>query len=201
MRYVCGKTCCILLILSWLLPLSSWHLFKDRNASAAIVEYLTLRDLTLKANLIVYGTCKETISVLDKKEKRIFTYISIVPDRCFEGEECPSLIKIKQLGGVVGNLVMRIPGTPNFSPNEKVILFLSEAGRGYYQVLGMSQGKFSVIGLANGTNPYVKRDLTYLTFLEKDGQSSQLHELSELEQDMALATLIERIESYLGTRR
>jgi len=187
------------LLFSVILILTFCQLGAIPDVSATIVLALSLEELIRQADLIVLGRCEENISAWDSERKRIFTYITVVPQRCLKGSECPPLIKIRQLGGMVDNLAMTIAGSPSFSPNEKVVLFLRRSNSTYYQVLGMSQGKFSVIQRGTGEKPFVKRDLKHLTFLKRRGGEFHLEGQNELDQEIDLETFLKEIESHIGT--
>jgi len=188
------------LLFSILLLLAFCQLDANREASATIVVSLSFEELIRQADLIVLGRCEDTLSAWDTERKKIFTYITIVPERCLKGSECPLRIYIRQLGGVVDNLAMTITGSPSFSPNERVVLFLRRSNTPYYQVLGMSQGKFSVIQRAPVEKPYVKRDLKHLTFLKKRNGEFHLKDQNGPEQEIDLETFIKEIESLIGTQ-
>ena len=174
------------------------QLFTYSPVSATIVKYLSIDELVHQADLIVLGTCERIISAWDREKKNIYTFITVIPQRCLKGGECPPLIRIRQLGGAMDNLAMTIAGSPKFNPNEKVVLFLSRSGDTFYRVIGLSQGKFSVLERGPGEKPYVKRDLNDLTFINRGDTGSQIEsrDLSELKVD--LEAFITKIESFRG---
>ena len=183
---------------SCLLVAAVTHFPAHRQASAAIVLSLTLQDLVQQADLIVLGRCGGMRSAWDAERKRIFTYVTVVPERCLKSGECPYSIQLRVLGGTVDDAAMTVAGTPKFHVNEGVILFLKKASTPYYQVLGLSQGKFSVIRRGNAS--YVTRDLDGLTLAKKMDGKFHLEQPREPEGEGDLDAFLNRIESYLGEK-
>ena len=167
------------------------------EALATIVRHLTLEDLIEQADLIVIGEYQGKTSAWDVERKRIFTYITIDPKRCLKGNECPPHLQIRQMGGVVDDIAMTVAGTSSFYPNEQVLLFLQKRSAHYYQILGLSQGKFTILHRGKEDAAYVQRDLRSLTLLRKSGQRFFLEAPSEPDNTIDLGTFIKKIESHL----
>jgi hypothetical protein len=70
-------------------------------------------------------------------------------------------LAIEQPGGSIGDLAQGVPGLPEFSSGESVIIFLKRQRRDVYRVVGGKQGKFSVKTLP-GKNEVVE-DLAHRT--------------------------------------
>jgi hypothetical protein len=109
--------------------------------------------------------------------------------------ECPSPVRLRTLGGAVDNRETSIAGTPKFEVEEIVILFLKSSLGPYSKVLGLSQGKYSIMRRGNAS--YVTRDLRGLTLAEKKGGKYRLEDPHKPEWEMDLDAFLERIESYL----
>ena len=54
----------------------------------------------------------------------------------------PRSLLIRQLGGQVGAMEMRVPGTATFSEEDRVIVFLERRPDQTFHGVGMSQGKY-----------------------------------------------------------
>lgn len=54
-------------------------------------------------------------------------------------------VKVKRMGGVIGEAGTIVPGAPSFKSNTEVLLFLSESSTGDHVITGFSQGKFRII--------------------------------------------------------
>jgi len=183
------------LLLLYLLIITFCQFEGKRQVSAAVVLSLTLQDLVQQADLIVFGRCEEMISAWGAKRRRIFTNITVAPERCLKPCNCPSRITIRQLGGTVDDFSIKIAGAPEFQKGERVILFLKTSATTFYQVLGMSQGKFSII--RKGVSYYVMRNLRGLTLVKKGGGGFQLDYQDGLKGEINLHRFISRVESYL----
>ena len=183
------------LLVLYLLIITFCQFAGKRQIPAAVVLSLTLQDLVQQADLIVFGRCEEMISAWGAKRRRIFTDITVAPERCLKAGDCPARVKIRQLGGRVDNNSTKISGAPEFHKGERVILFLKRSFATCYQVLGLSQGKFSVI--RRGDRFYVKRNLRGLTLVKKGGGGFQLDYQNGLKGEINLHRFISRVESYL----
>jgi len=175
----------------------SWHFVPKNQASASIVIPMTLKNLTEQADLIVMGISSEITSVWDSERKNIHTYITLVPERCFKVTECPAQIKIRQLGGTVDGVTMIVKGGPRFRKNEKVVLFLEKTSSTYYRVIGLSQGKLSVVHNRIENKDYVTRDLSRLRFADRQGSEVNIKDFNQQETEIDLESFLENIESHL----
>ena len=166
-----------------------------QKASASIVISLTLEDLTLQADLIVLGRCEEVHGTWNEDRSMIFTYITLSSEKCLKSSLCPSQVKIRHLGGAVNDTNMKVVGVPSFQKGERVILFLKGSSEGYYRIIGLSQGKFSII--RRGNDVYVKRALKGLTLVEKRNGQFRIIKGADKERDVDLETFLTRIRSHL----
>jgi hypothetical protein len=156
---------------------------------------LTLEDLVEQADLIVLGSCAKITSEWDAEGKRIFTYITVVLGRCLKGSDCPGRLQIRQLGGKVDSTLMKISGAPKFNQGETVILFLKRSCPAYYRIIGLSQGKFSVV--RRGYASYVIRNLNELTLMKRSDGGFRLEQRNDLDRELDLTTFIGKVEFYL----
>lgn len=147
-----NKTC---LILSLILILSLYPAF-----STSVVK-LNLSEMTSKADYIGKGIVEKTYSQWENNNTKIYTYTSININKNYKGNNKKAVIKT--LGGVVGDIGMRVPGQAIFNEKEEVLLFLEEENDAIakvsknlglsdyeaqttseYKIVGFSQGKFSI---------------------------------------------------------
>jgi hypothetical protein len=162
---------------------------------------LTLEDLTRQADIIVLGKCESIYSEWGPERKDIFTYVTITPEQCLKGNECPQKLLIRQLGGRVDNIGLNVPGTPQFHLNEKVLVFLQMTSSSYYHLIGLSQGKYDVsINLKDGRS-YVKRDLSNITLVKKRDEHFYTEKAKAENEPVTLESFIEEIKSYLDLKK
>ena len=131
--------------------------------SATVMIPLSDADLVQHANTIVVGKAIALQSV--REGGQIATHITIDIQETLKGT-AHEQVEVWVPGGFdnsgpvpVGTLV---PGAPMFFPNEEVLLFLEQpAGlkSNNYVVLGLVQGKFSVVTDPAGEKSYVRRVL------------------------------------------
>jgi len=160
---------------------------------------LPLKELVLRADLAVLGTCEETSSSWGPEGKKIFTYTNIAVERCLKGNECADRLTVRQLGGRVDDITMTVVGSPTFHRGERVILFLRRSSDSHYLMLGLSQGKFRVTLNPSTGKSYVQNSRGDLTLIDKgDGSSFVDNEL--VVDQMELETFIAKLESYLPSR-
>ena len=127
-------------------------------AHATTMMALPLPQLTAAAGAILHGTVTGVRSDWNAERTHIFTFVTVHADRYFKGQLGPD-VTIMEFGGTVGGLRQYIPGTPQFTPGEEVILFLSLHPPMYPAVLALSQGKFSVVRDPATGQRLIARDL------------------------------------------
>lgn len=185
-------------LISFLLIIAISCIYTLQQASATVVLSLTLQELVQQADQIVLGECEKMTSAWDDERKRIFTQVTVLTEQCLKGGECPPRIRIRTLGGTVGNIAMNVTGTSRFHEGERVFLFLKGSSGRFYQVLGLSQGKFSI--LSRGSRSFVRRDMSGLTRAKKrDGKF--LFERAEQSEEVDLQTFISTIQFFLREKQ
>lgn len=145
------------------------------SASATTLLKLDLETLTSKSETIVQGTVSDIEFV--KVDGRIYTYITLAVEDVLKGDRAQKSVEFRVLGGKMGDLITIVHGTPEFSKDEEVLVFLERPlADKPLVVTGMVQGKFHVtrgpddrtlyvVPNINGT-PLVKR----LELKDKQGQ-------------------------------
>ena len=114
-------------------------------AFATTAVRMDLEQLVQEADLIVQGHVQSVYCQWDEARRLVFTYISILVDEPFKGERRESVL-IRQVGGTVGTIQMSVAGVPQFKSGETAIVFLKRQAGGTFQVVGMNQGLYEIIG-------------------------------------------------------
>lgn len=110
------------------------------SATASLLRAMDLAELTTGADQIVVGDVLSSESAWDAEHRSIYSTIEIGVQESWKGSPpANGRIKIRQLGGTVGQIEMSVPGMPRFTPGERALVFLRRT-----HVVGMSQGKRSV---------------------------------------------------------
>ncbi len=120
--------------------LSVWPL------SATVLLKMSMDELTTSSEEIVQGKVKEITSQWNEKRTLIFSEIKIEVKERIKGEKERKEIVVRQLGGKVGDMRLKVIGMPVFQEEEEVILFLKEDKTQLkkFYVTGLYQGKFAV---------------------------------------------------------
>jgi len=125
------------------------------EASATVIQQLTIEEMADRADAIVLGRHLESKSMW--VGRMLVTRVTVAVSELLKGE-AQSMVTVEILGGVDRNrkvpIAMTVPGAPRIHSGEDVILFLSRiaapAGAGEYEIVGFSQGKLSVVEDAQG---------------------------------------------------
>jgi hypothetical protein len=163
-------------------------------ASATTVQKFTMQELSKKSDAIVMAKVEDQSSRQDASNKEIYTYITLSVLESVKGAKGEKTMTIRQLGGSVGNLISVVPGMPNFKNGEEVVLFLSAKDReGYPWVMGLQQGKYSIVTDDNGLK-HVRNELDGLRTLSPDGSMSE----SKVSSELPLGAFLDGIKSDLN---
>jgi hypothetical protein len=132
-------------------------LFIASSAQATVIVPRTIEEMAHDSACIVQGRVISSQAAWDESHQRIYTTTSIevtewvtgcaqVPAASTPAGQPPKTVVIRTLGGEVGEIGMKVAGTEKFTANEEVFLFLRDdpVVKGTYQVVGMSQGKYSI---------------------------------------------------------
>ncbi len=114
--------------------------------SATVLLKMNMEELTTSSEEIVQGKVKEITSQWNEKKTLIYSEIKIEVKERIKGEKERKEIVIRQLGGKVGDIRLKVIGMPVFEEEEEVIIFLKKDKKQLkkFYVTGLSQGKFAV---------------------------------------------------------
>jgi hypothetical protein len=105
-----------------------------------------LRRLAERSTLVASGTCADSRSFWDDARRFILTEVRFRPERLLKAPagSAPE-VKIRLLGGTVGETAMAASHAPSLVPGERVVLFLAPSASGDYHVItGGAAGKLSL---------------------------------------------------------
>jgi hypothetical protein len=116
------------------------------SATATTVVALDTESATKRASAVVLATVASQESRWNDARTKIYTYTELDVHDDFKGEKRGKRVRVRQLGGKVGNIGCYVPGTPTFRKGEKVLAFLEPLKKDEtcFRVVGMAQGKYSV---------------------------------------------------------
>jgi hypothetical protein len=124
-------------------------------AGATVLLALELEDLAVMSPVVLVGEVNTVESGWNPDRTRIHTRVMITPLEVLKGPADLGTVKVKFLGGRVGDTVASLPGAPRFEAGERVLLFLEpRKDRDGYLPVGFYQGKFKVF-----TDPDTRREM------------------------------------------
>lgn len=112
-------------------------------ASATTIAKLSFDQLTDKSDLVVSGTVTRSWTAWDAEHKYIWTHYEVAVLSEIKGRAGRN-VEIEELGGVVGDSGMTVPGSVVYQTGEKVLVFLSRQPNGYLRTTGWGQGKYRI---------------------------------------------------------
>ena len=125
------------------------------EATTAIM--LSDSELIVHSRLIVRGRVLSVTSDSDAAGM-VWTYVEVRADRVLKGALPEGYIVLKQMGGTIGERGVRVVGQADFTPGERVLLFLSTGADGTLHASHGFMGKFSVVEDGSGAE-YVERSM------------------------------------------
>ena len=119
------------------------------TAQATQVVRMNLKDLAQRAEVIAVGRCTGCSAAWNESKKIIYSTVTIQVREYVKGFAGPEL-QFRQLGGTAGGKSLQVPGMPEFTAGQEVVVFLAKDSIGKLQVLGMKQGKFKIVAGEDG---------------------------------------------------
>lgn len=122
-----------------------------RSCVAVVVCLAVLRPLPAAAQtfapspgLVIRGTISAAEARWDET-RTLFTYVTVDVRDVVVGTRVPRRLVLKQLGGEVGGIGLRISGQAAFAAGEDVLLDLAVRADGTLQTRGLARGKWSIV--------------------------------------------------------
>jgi hypothetical protein len=136
---------------------------------ASLVLFHDVKDLVDRSDRVLVAEVLSVDAAWDKDHKRIYTSIELQVAEMWKGAMPPTRrLKIVQPGGSVGDIEMRVHGMPSFTAGERAVLFLR--GTDTATVVGMAQGKRSLLRSAAGVWLVAPADLSGVVTLDQGGR-------------------------------
>ena len=148
-----------LMISTFLLLSTLWNFTYSLTIARASLE-----ELTSESELIIYA--RVAVSECrweDEAGKTINTMADLVVLEVIKGQ-IPDKVKIKQLGGQMGDWGMVISGTPYLRPGDEAIFFLLPSDE-YFEIHSMALGLFRIYQDENGRQKVVN-DLSDIQLID-----------------------------------
>jgi hypothetical protein len=105
------------------------------------LAHMSVAKMTHISALILRARCVDNSAAWDGGE--IWTFTTYEPTEVWKGSAQPR-VRVRLLGGRVGNLTSNVSGVPRFRIGEDVVLFLVPTTRGDFSVVSWVQGTFRI---------------------------------------------------------
>ena len=109
---------------------------------------LSIEEMTEAADVILVGTVEE---VLHLSAPKMYRQVTVSVERYLKNKLETETVTVVARGATVGNTTLWLSDQPEFQESERVLLFLRddpsflfENPQGFYEVVGLVQGKFIV---------------------------------------------------------
>ena len=116
---------------------------------ATTVKKMDLQELVKVSDAIAQGTVESIETRWE--DQAIYTYTSIRVDESIKGGPRRAYL-VRHAGGTIGALTLDAPGTPKFKQGDQVVVFLRDRKDGTFDVVGLGQGKYDIVGSDVMTN-------------------------------------------------
>ena len=114
------------------------------SADGAIVRRMSLDSLVQSSEYVIYGRVIESRARWDPATATIWTRTELLVIDGPKGQPGKS-VAITEPGGVINGRGVMYPGTPQFRPDQEVVLFLYRAPGNRLRVTGLLQGVYVVV--------------------------------------------------------
>ncbi|TNE48828.1 MAG: hypothetical protein EP343_13145 [Deltaproteobacteria bacterium] len=160
------------------------------QSHATVVPYRSVDQMIQKASRVVRAKVVQKTYLWGPGRRHIYTDYQMQVLEPLKGDVGPK-VTIRQVGGVMGGMVTRVPGSAQYKLEEEVVLFLEvQRPGGYYFVMDLAAGKYEVVRLQG--QAYLQRDTHHIAFHRPLGTRSNqpsVYHLSMSETPLTLAGL------------
>ena len=153
------------------------------------LRQLSLDDMILQSTTIVRGRVQPANTL--NHGSMIFSHYTVQVTETYKGPAAGQ-IEIGVPGGTVNGAVQRYAGAPALSPSQDYVLFLWTSKTGLTQIIGLSQGLFSLVS-SSGAPVIVVRAAATERMLNAAGQPVNDNDIR-----MPLSDLKSHIQSVLA---
>jgi len=188
------------LLMTMFLPfLVSFAVLVPRTTQATSVTELTFNDLVSQADVIAVGTVTEIREQYDEAKKAPLTLVTVANLTTLKGSPGNSFT-LEFLGGKMPNgLVMTIPGVPQFTVGEKIVVFCAGNRRDFCPLVGIWQGVLRVMTDPQRGIETVSDNFHVPIIKIQDGALVKRSPETGIQPPLPLATFIQTVKHTLQT--
>jgi hypothetical protein len=173
-------------------PLGLALIFGVLGLQAATLERLSFEEMTARSTSIVRGKVESSWAAFSGPT--IYTHFRVRVTERFKGPS-ETAVEIVVAGGVVNNLRQSFSGVPELTAGEEYVFFLWTGKNRLTQVIGLTQGVFSLAKDSAADPTATRRGSRELMFERSTGKPVQDQTLV-----MRMSELRTRIHSTLGAK-
>ncbi|NUQ34721.1 MAG: hypothetical protein HUU29_07260 [Planctomycetaceae bacterium] len=123
--------------------LAASSIFAPGIVGATVVKQFALKELVDTATKAIHVKVTKAEAAYDADKKRIWTTYTLTVLDTLKGENAETL-EVRVRGGAVGNRAQHVAGAAHMEAGKEYVLFVGIDNEQKNQVVGMSQGRFSV---------------------------------------------------------
>jgi hypothetical protein len=153
------------------------------------LQRLSLNDMIQKSTMIVRGTVQPGSSPAFRGSL-IYTHYQVSVSKAFKGAPA-QVTDVAVPGGVLNGFQQPVAGAPALMAGQDYVLFLWTSNSGLTQLIGLSQGLFTVTTNAQG-QVIVSRGAANERMLDSSGQA-----VTDSNLEMPLSQLASKIQAVL----
>ena len=140
-------------------------------AHATTIVMPTDEQLVAKSPVIVRGTVLSVNAT--ERNGWIWTETQIAVSHALKGQT-DSTITVRELGGRIADRITKIFGAPEFTSDERVLLFLEPSNDGTYRVMDLFAGKFGEGKSLYGRRLWLRHDASQdVVFLDANLRAAE----------------------------
>ncbi len=140
--------------------------FMAMPADATVLMHMSVKEMTRKAAHVVQG--KVVFQALVQQDGTIYTDSHVKVQSALKGRaRAGRVLIVRQLGGETSTRGVHVSGVARFKVGEKVLVFLSPAGKKRFKPVGMCLGKYRLSTDTSGRS-WASRDLSGAAFARHD---------------------------------
>ena len=166
--------------------------------SATTIRSFSLSELVHESAVVIQGKVLEQTPQWKHDKSAIYTDSTVQIQATYKGRIAQETIVVRQLGGIIDGIEMRVVGTAHIKAGEHVVLFLRTDGKKYFLV-GMTQGKYTV-KTKNGQT-VVTRNVSGIHQIHKMHRIGTPHHQKKSQNAMTLDALTAKIRAANKTKK
>ena len=161
------------------------------SLSASTLQRLSLKDMILKSTMIVQGKVQPGTSAV-LRGPLIYTHYQVSVTTAYKGMQSGQSVDVAVPGGALNGMLQPVAGAPTLTAGQQYVFFLWTSKSGLTQVIGLSQGLFTVTTNAQG-QAIASRGAASAMVLDASGNP-----VTDTGVQIPLAQLVGEIQSLLA---